>query len=158
MPWLFLVIGLVSAIVELHATTFYLSAVAIAAFAAALAGIWLRHDFLPAVFVGVALALLPAVLGLRRRLATARPLPDPDLGQIATIVEVNPDGERLSVSYRGSRWEAVMESGPPPRPGEAAIIKGKADKLLYLAMPPARGNPRGSAGGDAPAEARPPNA
>ncbi|MGH7107056.1 MAG: NfeD family protein [Acetobacteraceae bacterium] len=138
MPWLFLVIGLVSAIVELHATTFYLSAVAIAAFAAAVAGIWIRPDFLPLVFVGVALALLPAVLTLRRRLSTTRPLPDPDVGQIATIVEIGPDGRRLSVSYRGSRWEAVMESGPPPRPGDAAIIQRKTDKLLHLAMPPAK--------------------
>ncbi|MGH7082132.1 MAG: hypothetical protein ACREFV_06655, partial [Acetobacteraceae bacterium] len=70
MPWLFLVIGLVSAIAELHAITFYLSAVAIAAFAAAVAGIWIRPDLLPLIFVGVALALLPAVLMLRRRLST----------------------------------------------------------------------------------------
>lgn len=138
MQWLFLVIGLVSAIAELHATTFYLSAVAIAAFASAVAGIWIRPDFLPLVFAAVALALLPAVLLLRRRLSVARPLPDPDIGQIVTIVEVGLDGLRLSVSYRGSRWEAVMEGGPPPRPGDAAIITGKTDKLLHLTMPAVR--------------------
>ncbi|MGH7118507.1 MAG: hypothetical protein ACREFP_05910 [Acetobacteraceae bacterium] len=135
MQWLFLVLGLIAALVELHATTFYLSAVAIAAVASAAAGIWVANGYLPLLFVALCLALLPAVLLLRRRLSVGRPLPDLDLGQIVTVVEVGPDPRHLSVSYRGSRWEAVIDSGSPPGPGDAAIITGKTDKLLHLTVP-----------------------
>jgi len=135
MQWLFLVLGLLAALAELHATTFYLSAVAIAAIATAIAGIWLAPAYLPLLFLALCIALLPAALLLRRRLSTARPLPDPDIGQTVTVLEVAPDARHLSVSYRGSRWEAVMESGAPPLPGEAAVITARTDKLLHLTGP-----------------------
>ncbi|MGH7069857.1 MAG: hypothetical protein ACREFO_07560 [Acetobacteraceae bacterium] len=138
MQWVFLVIGLLAALFELHATTFYLTAVAVAAIATALAGIWIAPDYLPLVFVALCVALLPPAILLRRRLAaTARPLPDPDVGNIVTVVTVAADARRLTVSYRGSHWGAVMENGPLPEPGEVAVIASKTDKLLHLAAPAA---------------------
>ncbi len=135
MQWLFLVLGLLAALAELHATTFYLSAVAIAGIATAVVGIWVAHVWLPLVFIAICVALLPAALLLRRRLSAGRTLPDPDVGQTVTVVEVGPDARHLSVSYRGSRWAAVMDSGTPPLPGEVAIITARTDKLLHLAVP-----------------------
>jgi membrane protein implicated in regulation of membrane protease activity len=135
MQWLFLVLGLLAALAELHATTFYLSAVAIAGISTAVAGIWVAPAYLPLLFVAICIALLPAVMLLRRRLSTSRTLPDPDVGQTVTVVEVAPDARHLFVSYRGSRWEAVMDSGPPPLPGDVAVITARTDKLLHLTDP-----------------------
>jgi membrane protein implicated in regulation of membrane protease activity len=135
MQWVFLVLGLVAALSELHSGTFYLAAVAAAAFVTALAGVWIAPGFLPVVFIGLCIAVLPAVMLLRRRLARSRALPDADIGQTVMVVEVSAETRRLVVSYRGSRWDAVVESGPLPAPGQIAIITARTDNVLHLAAP-----------------------
>jgi membrane protein implicated in regulation of membrane protease activity len=135
MQWIFLVLGLAAAVFELTSGTFYLAGVAAAAFLTALAGIWLAPGSLPIVFVVLSLAVLPAVLLLRRNLAGTRPLPDADIGQSVTVISVAAATGHLIVAYRGSRWEAVVDDGKLPAPGQSAIITARTDKLLHLALP-----------------------
>jgi membrane protein implicated in regulation of membrane protease activity len=134
MQWVFLVLGLVAALAELQSGTFYLAGVAVASFLTALGGFWVGPDWLPLGFLVVCLALAYPVVLLRRRLAAGgRALPDPDVGQMVTVVSVSDESGRLVVSYRGSRWEAVMDKGAVVGPGQVAVITRKTDKLLHLA-------------------------
>jgi membrane protein implicated in regulation of membrane protease activity len=130
---MFLVLGLVVAIAELSSGTFYLAGVAAAAFLTSLTGFWIRADWLPLAFLVFCIGLLPVVRLLRQRLSRGRTLPDPDVGQIATVVSVSEASGRLVVSYRGSRWDAVLDRGKMPEPGQSATITRKTDKLLHLA-------------------------
>jgi membrane protein implicated in regulation of membrane protease activity len=133
LQWVFLVLGLVAAIAELNSGTFYLAGVAAAAFFTSLSGLWIREDWLPIAFLVFCIGLLPLVLLLRRRLSWGRTLPDPDVGQIVTVVSISEESGRLVVSYRGSRWEGVLERGKMPEAGQSATITRKTDKLLHLA-------------------------
>ncbi len=130
---MFLVLGLVVAIAELNSGTFYLAGVAAAAFLTSFSGFWLRADWLPIAFFVFCIGILPLVLLLRHRLPRGRTLPDPDVGQIVTVVSVSQESGRLVVSYRGSRWDAVLDRGKMPEPGQSAAITRKTDKLLHLA-------------------------
>ena len=136
MAWLFLVLALWAGLVELHSGTFYLAAVAVAAMLAAVAGIWVRGDLLPFVFLLAAVAVLPPAMYARRRLARRRGLADFDLGQEVTVLESPPGRDRLIVSHRGSRWDAVLDSGPAPEVGDLAVIVRKDGSLLHLATRP----------------------
>lgn len=134
MQWVFLVLGLAAAIAELNSGTFYLAGVAAAAFLTSLSGFWIPADWLPIAFLVFCVGLWPAVLLLRWQLSRGQTLPDPDLGQRVTVVSVSEEGSgRLVVSYRGSRWEAVLDWGKMPEPGQSATIIDKTDKLLHLA-------------------------
>ena len=134
MQWVFLVLAVLAALVELHTGTFYLAAVAAAALLTTLIGFWIRGDLLILVFVVLCAVLLVAVMlvgGIGRA---------PRVLRISTSAracrcEVSPQGNRLMVSYRGTNWEAVMDDGSVPAPGGTAIIKRKTDKLLHLAVP-----------------------
>ena len=141
MAWLFLVLALWAALVELHSGTFYLAAVAVAAFIAAVAGIWVRGDLLPFVFLLACVAMLPPATYARRRLARRRGLADFDLGQEVTVLEVPPGRDRLIVSHRGSRWDAVLDSGPAPAAGDRAVILRKDGSLLHVATRPGAARP-----------------
>lgn len=135
MQWAFLILALFAAVVELHTGTFYLAGVAVAAVATTLAGFWIRDDLL--IFIFVLLCAIPtsAVLVFRRRRARDKDLVDFDIGQTVTVRGVS-QGNHLTVSYRGTTWEAVMEDGSVLSPGDTAVIKRKTDKLLHLAVPP----------------------
>ncbi|HTU55337.1 MAG TPA: NfeD family protein [Acetobacteraceae bacterium] len=133
LQWVFLVLGLVAAIVELNSGTFYLAGIAAASFLTALAGFWIGADWLPIAFLVFCVGLLPGVVLVRRRLSRGRSLPDADIGQIVTVVSVSEESGRLVVSYRGSRWDAVADRGTVLEPGQSAVITGKTDKLLHLA-------------------------
>jgi membrane protein implicated in regulation of membrane protease activity len=135
MQWMFLVLGLVAAVCELATGTFYLAGLAAAALLTALAGLWVAPGMLPVAFVILCIAVLPAVRLLRRRLARSRALPDADIGQSVTVVSVAAETRHLVVSYRGSRWDAVVDKGMLPAPGQSAVITAKTDKLLHLALP-----------------------
>lgn len=130
---MFFVLGLVAALAELHSGTFYLAGAAAAALLTALAGFWLRGDWLPLAFLVFCIVIMPVVLLLRRHLSRGHTLPDPDIGQIVTVMSVSPETGQLVVSYRGTRWDAVLEQGTAPQPGQTATITGKTDKLLHLA-------------------------
>lgn len=135
MQWVFLVLALFAALVELHTGTFYLAGVAAAAFVTTLAGFWLRDDLLVFVFVLLCAILTGAVMLFRRRHTRGKELADFDIGQTVTVRGVA-QGNHLTVSYRGAIWEAVTEDGSVLAPGGTAIIKRKTDKLLHLAPPP----------------------
>jgi membrane protein implicated in regulation of membrane protease activity len=133
LQWVFLVLGLISAIAELNSGTFYLAGVSAAALLTSLSGFWIRDEWLPIAFLVFCIGVLPAVLLLRRRLSGGRTFPDPDVGQTVTVVSISEGGARLVVSYRGSRWEGALERGKMPEPGQSATIIRKTDKLLHLA-------------------------
>ncbi|MGH7065806.1 MAG: NfeD family protein, partial [Stellaceae bacterium] len=135
MQWVFLVLALLAALAELHTGTFYLAAVAVAALLTTLFGFWIRGELLIFAFVGLCAMLTAAVMLHRRHRARTRDLADFDIGQTVTIRDISPQGTRLTVSYRGVHWQAVMEDGSVPVPGSTAVIKRKTDKFLYLALP-----------------------
>lgn len=136
MQWAFLVLALFASLVELHTGTFYLAGVAAAAFLTALIAFWIRGDLLIFVFVFLCAILAAAIMLYRRRRTRGTPLTDFDIGQTVTIRGVSPQGNHLTVSYRGTIWEAAMEDGSVLVPGSTAIIVRKTDKLLHLALSP----------------------
>jgi len=136
MQWVFLVLALWAALVELHTGTFYLAAVAAAALLTALLGFWIRDELLIVVFLLLCAALMAAVMLSRRTLARRKPLADFDIGQSVSVQSVSQPGNRLLVSYRGTSWQAVMDDGTVLAPGDTAIIKHRTDKLLHLVAPP----------------------
>jgi len=136
MQWAFLILALLAALVELHTGTFYLAAVAAAALLTTLIGIWIQDDWLIIVFLLLCAALMAVVMLFRRKLARTKTLADFDIGQTVSVHSVSPQGNRLSVSYRGTNWDAVMDDGAVLAPGDTAIIKRKTDKLLHLVVPP----------------------
>jgi membrane protein implicated in regulation of membrane protease activity len=136
MQWVFLVLAVSAALAELHTGTFYLAGVAAAALLTALMGVWIRGDLLIFAFVVLCAMLTAAVMLHRRHQARTKGLADFDIGQTVVIGDFAPRGKRLTVSYRGVNWQAVMEDGSIPAPGSTAIIKRKTDKLLHLTLPP----------------------
>jgi membrane protein implicated in regulation of membrane protease activity len=136
MQWVFLVLALSAALVELHTGTFYLAAVAAAGVLTALIGFWIRDDLLIVVFLLLCAVMMAAVMLYRRKWARSKPLADFDIGQSVSVQGVSQQGNRLMVSYRGANWEAVMDDGAVIAPGDTAIITRKTDKLLHLALPP----------------------
>ena len=136
MQWVFLVLAVLAALVELHTGTFYLAGVAIAALLTTLIGIWMRDDLLILVFLLLCTMMTVAVMLSRRTWVQSKTLADFDIGQSVTIHSVSQQGRRLMVSYRGADWQAVMEDGSIPAPGDIAIIRRKTDKLLHLGLPP----------------------
>lgn len=139
MQWVFLVTAIWAALVELHTGTFYLAGVAAASLLTTLVGFWLRSDWLIVVFVALCAAFTVGVTLLRRRRGRATGLVDFDVGQNVTVSRAPGPHGRLAVRYRGTEWEAVMDDGSAPAPGDSAVIARKADKRLHLvlAAPPA---------------------
>jgi membrane protein implicated in regulation of membrane protease activity len=135
MQWVFLVLAIAAALVELHSGTFYLAAVAAAALTTAALGYWIHNDLLILVFVLLCALLLAAVMLWHRAKTRRKTLADFDVGQSVAVRGMSPHGNRLMVSYRGVNWEAVTDDGSAPSPGDTAIITRKTDKLLHLVMP-----------------------
>jgi membrane protein implicated in regulation of membrane protease activity len=133
MQWVFLVLGLLAALAELHSGTFYLAGVAVAALVTALIGFTIPEGPLIFVFVLLCAILTTAVALYRRHRGRSKDLADFDVGQLVTVRHVPEHGKPLTVSYRGVNWEAVMEDGSHPVPGDTAVIRRKTDKLLHLA-------------------------
>jgi len=136
MQWVFLVLALWAALVELHTGTFYLAAVAAAGLLTALIGFWVRDDLLIVVFLLLCAVMMAAVMLSRRKSTRSEPLADFDIGQSVSVHSVSQHGDRLLVSYRGTNWEAVIDDGAVLAPGDIAIITRKTDKLLHLVSPP----------------------
>ncbi len=143
MQWVFLVLAIWAALVELHTGTFYLAGVAAASLLTTFIGFWVRGDWLIFVFVALCALFTWAVVVLRRYRGRTKGLADFDVGQsVAVCSAPRPDG-RLDVRYRGTTWEAVMDDGAVPAPGDSAVIARKTDKLLHLVLTP-RAEPRQS--------------
>lgn len=135
MQWAFLVLALWAALLELHSGTFYLAAIAAVALLTFVLGFWVREELLLMVFVAGCLGGLGLIWVVRRRLPRGRGLPDLDAGGDAIVTAIGPEDDRLVVTYRGTRWDAVMEHGPPPAPGTPVRITRKTGSLLHLAAP-----------------------
>ena len=133
MQWVFLVLALWAALVELHTGTFYLAAIAAVALLTVVLGFWIHPELLLSVFVAGCVAALVLVWAYRRHLPRGRGLPDLDAGQEVTVTAIA--GERLVVTYRGARWDAVMDEGPPPPVGATARIARRTGNILHLAVP-----------------------
>ncbi|MGH6738999.1 MAG: NfeD family protein, partial [Bradyrhizobium sp.] len=112
-----------------------LAGVAAAALLTTLLGFWIRGDLLIFAFVALCASVATAVMLRRRHRARTKDLADFDIGQTVTIRGISPQGNFLTVSYRGVNWQAVMEDGSVPPPDGTATIKRKTDKLLHLALP-----------------------
>ena len=135
MQWAFLVLALWAALLELHTGTFYLAAIAAVALLTFALGFWVREEMLLMVFVAGCLGALGLIWIWRRSLPRGRGLPDLDAGQEAIVMAIAPENNRLVVTYRGTRWDAVMEHGPPPAVGTPVRITRKTGSLLHLAAP-----------------------
>lgn len=135
MQWVFLVLALLAALSELHTGTFYLAGVAAAALLTTLMGFFIPGDLLIFVFVVLCAILTAAVMLIRRHQERTKGLADFDIGQTVTITDVPPQGNCLTVSYRGVNWQAVMEDRTVPASGTTAIITRKTDQLLHLGLP-----------------------
>jgi membrane protein implicated in regulation of membrane protease activity len=133
MQWLFLVLALSAALAELHTGTFYLAAVAAVALMTAALGIWIDDEHLIVTFaIGCVAAC--ALVWLYHRTAARKPaFADFDAGQDVTVEAVNPGENRLTVSYRGTRWDAVLDHGPPPSIGARVRITRKTGSILHVA-------------------------
>ncbi len=132
MQWLFLVLALSAALAELHTGTFYLAAVAAVALITAVLGTWIDEEHLIITFaVGCVAAC--ALVWLYHRNASRKPaFPDFDAGHDVTVEAVNPGENRLTVSYRGTRWDAVLDHGPAPAVGARVRITHKTGSILHV--------------------------
>ncbi len=137
----FLVLALGAALVELHTGTFYLAAIAAIALLVFVLGFFVPESTLLPLFVAGCFAGLALVWIWRRRLPHGRGLPDLDTGQDVTIAAIVPHENRLIVTYRGTRWDAVMEGGAPPAIGSVARIVRKSGSVLHLAIAPDAAGP-----------------
>ena len=141
MQWVFLVLAVLAALAELHTGTFYLAGVAAAAATTTLAGIWVQGDLLIVVFLLLCAIVTATVMLSRRTWIHGKALADFDIGERVTISSISQPGrsqpaQRVVVSYRGAEWQAVMDDGSIPVPGDIAIIRRKTDKLLHLGLSP----------------------
>jgi hypothetical protein len=79
--------------------------------------------------------LLGLVLLWHRAKTPRKAIADFDIGQSVSVRGMSPHGNRLMVTYRGTNWDAVMDDGSTPAPGDIAVIARKTDKLLHLVLP-----------------------
>ena len=151
MQWVFLVLALVSALVELQTGTFYLAAVAAVALVTYLLGFRVDAEILIFVFIGGCLVAAALVWFWHRRtsgrhaasggsgLSDPNALGDFDAGQPVIVAAATP-GERLVVTYRGTRWDAVLDDLQDPEPvpaiGGVLWIRRKQGSVLHLARHP----------------------
>jgi membrane protein implicated in regulation of membrane protease activity len=123
--------------VELFTGTFYLLAVGIAL---ALGGVaaWLgagvTSQFLVAGVLGVGLTI--AAHQWRRKHALPTPQPPLDVGQAVRVETWNPDGT-ARVAYRGSTWDAELESSGVPRAQTLYIVATRGSVLVLSDRRPA---------------------
>ena len=142
MQWVFLILALWAALVELHTGTFYLAAVAAVAFVTFALGFVLPEEILLVTFLGGLLAALVLIWITRRHAARRTGLRDFDLDQEVRVESLVAGTDRLIVTYRGTRWEAEMATGPALSPGATARIVGRRDHLLRVSpLPPVAQEP-----------------
>ena len=128
--WIWWICAAVLIGAELLSGTFYLLAVGIAV---ALGGVaaWLGAS-LPVQF-GIAgvLGVALTIAAHRWRLARASPPPQPslDVGQSVRVEKWNDDGT-ARVNYRGSTWDAELESPAVPRAATLYIVATRGSRLI----------------------------
>lgn len=133
---IFLVVGALVALSEIHTLTIYLLFVAIGLFAAgalALAGGSLTADLiLLAVIIILGMPIAHWWRGkLKNRESDA--VSEDDVGRKVTVIDV--DGAALRVDYRGSTWDARLDATVTATParGDSYVIARRKGNLLILA-------------------------
>ena len=131
----FLAVGIILAVMEMATLTFYLAALAFAAFAASLYTWMYESPWWQAaiVFAVAAVVALPLAHLLRRRMQASRTnsaLDDMDKGALVTVAEDN--NGNLKVKYRDSLWEAVWEGGGQPQIGARAEVVARDGSRLRI--------------------------
>lgn len=128
--WIWWIAAAVLIGAELLTGTFYLLAIGIAA---ALGGVVAYLGASVPVQYGVAgvLGVVLTVVAHRWRLARGTPAPQPslDVGQTARVETWNADGT-ARVAYRGSTWDAELESSAVPRHETLYIVATRGSVLV----------------------------
>lgn len=122
---------------ELVTGTFYLLAIGVAiAFggAAAWFGAGLAVQFAVAGILGIGLTVLAHQWRLEH--AAPKPAPPLDVGQVVHVQTWNPDGT-ARVAYRGSTWDAELESPAVPRAETLYIVTTRGSVLVLSDRRPA---------------------
>lgn len=133
MQWMFLILALGAALVELHSGTFYLAAIALIALIIFGLGFFVREEFLLLLFLALSAGAMVAIWVWRRRRRGRDKLADLDLGQVVVVNAAAGADGTLRVRYRGTDWVGEMAAGPAPAIGAAASIIGKRGNVLRLA-------------------------
>ncbi|HEX7338778.1 MAG TPA: NfeD family protein [Rhodanobacteraceae bacterium] len=132
---IFLVVGALVLLSELHTLTIYLLAVAAGLFAAgglALAGGGLTADF--ALLAIIIILGLPIAHWWRRKLKNraSEDISQDDIGNKITVVAIN--GPHLRVDYRGSTWDARLadDAIAMPSVGATCTIARRDGNTLFI--------------------------
>ena len=133
---IFLILGALVTLAEIHTLTIYLLAVAVGLFAAgaaALAGMSFTANL--AILAVITLLGLPAAHWWRGKLKNraAEDLMNDDVGQAVVVAESA--GGRLRVAYRGTTWAAGLSApeSAEPKVGESYVIVRREGNLLVIA-------------------------
>lgn len=133
----FLVVGALVLLSELHTLTIYLLAIAAGLFAAG--GLALAGGSLTATLILLAAVVIlgmPLAHWARRKLKTreSEAVTHDDVGHRVDVVGV--DGAALRVAYRGSTWNARLETATttPPTVGDTCTIARREGNTLILAL------------------------
>lgn len=134
---IFLVVGCLLTVVEIHTLTFYLLAIAFAAFVAggvSVAGVALT----PTLFTfGIAAALaLPVSHWLRLKMKNRKSdeVSNDDIGNSVVVTNVDSAQRLLRVEYRGTVWDARLAPGSVdvPTAGSSCTITERLGNLLVV--------------------------
>jgi membrane protein implicated in regulation of membrane protease activity len=135
--WIWWIAGAVLIGAELVTGTFYLLAVGIAAAIGGLAA-WLGAGLGWQFVIAGALGVVLTIAAHRWRLSRAAPEPDRglDIGRAVQVQTWNPDGS-ARVAYRGSSWNAVLESPAVSRTAPLYISATRGSVLVLSDRRPA---------------------
>lgn len=128
--YLFLIIGIVLLIAELHTGTVYLLAVAVSSISAAVVSLFIANIFIP-----IITATLLAIIGCA---CVYKYLPKPKssdmavqhVGQIAEVIEVT--HQKITVLYSGSYWQAQLKHPDQIEVGAKVKIVKYNNSLLIV--------------------------
>lgn len=134
MPLVFVAAGIILVVMEMSTLTFYMAALAFAAFVTAFATWLYPVDIWQAalIYAVAAVVALPLAHLLRRRIQGSQedPLADMDKGGVVTVAEDR--GGSLKVKYRDSLWEAVWEGAGRPSIGQRAEVTARDGARLRI--------------------------
>lgn len=128
--WIWWIAGAVLIGAELLTGTFYLLAVGVAAVIGGVAA-WLGAGVAWQFVIAGVLGMVLTIAAHRWRLSRATPAPDPglDIGRAVQVVTWNEDGS-ARVAYRGSTWNAELESSAVSRAAPLYICATKGSVLV----------------------------
>ncbi len=128
-----LVLSALLTILEIHSFTIYFLAVALACLSGALTAFYFGGLTAVTITVGVALLVcLPAAHWLRKRMQNkaSDEVTCDDVGRRVEVISKQPNA--VKVSYRGSVWDAKVETGEAVAVGQAMRIKARDGSTLLV--------------------------